>query len=200
MARKTEPAPLFGAATGPGFGSLRTAAGGLVAAALTNWRAVLDEHHKTAPDDNLGWLRTVYLVPSAIGRTWQQLQSVEAIYGHNWDGKKKCRLKSVIQFDGQPWASTSGGPGSPPEDVSLTQLLTPEFVAASLAGGMHTWPERQDEKLRRTLGSNFFAVGPVYPKTGDEQWALGYNVRVIPVEGLALGQWFKITLPPAPKW
>lgn len=199
MARKTDPAP-FGSSTGPGFGALRTAAGGLVATAVANWRATLDEHHKSAPDDNLGWLRTVYLVPSAIGRTWQQLQSVEAVTSHNWDGKKKCRLKSVLQFDGQPWASSSGGPGSPPEDVSLTQLLTPEFAQASIAGGMHTWPERQDEKLQRTLGRNFFAVGPVYPKAGDEAWALGYNVRVIPVEGLALGQWFKITLPPAPKW
>lgn len=201
MARKNTPAPTFGTATGPGFASLRTAAGGLVSSALTAWRAKLDEHHKAAPDDNLGWLRTVYLVPSAIGRTWQQLQSVEAIHAHNWDGKKKCRLKSVIQFDGQPWASSSGGPGSAPEDVSLTQLLTPEYIAASLAGRMYSLPERQDEKLRRILGANFFGVGPVYPKTGDDdEWALGYNVRVIPVEGLALGQWFKITLPPAPKW
>lgn len=198
MARRTNPAPVFGTSTGPGFGSLRTAAGGLVAAALTDWRAKLDEHARSAPDDNLGWLRTVYLVPSAIGRTWQQLQSVEAVTAHNWEAKKKCRLKAVVQFDGQPWASMAAG--GDPMDVALTQLLTPAYAEASVAGGVFSWTARQDDKLVRTLGRNFFAVGPVYAKASDDAWALGYNVRVIPVEGLELGQWFKVTLPPAPQW
>lgn len=200
MARKATPAPKFGTDTGPGFGSLRTAGGELVAKALTDWRATLDEHSRTAPDDNLGWLRTVYLVPSAIGRAWQQLASIDVLMSHNWEGRKRCRLRGVIGFDGQQWASTAGGDKAPPGDIALTQLLTPDFVKASIAGGMYTWQERQDDKLVRALGRNFFAVGPVFGKSGDEEWALGYNVRCIPVEGLELGQWFKITLPPAPQW
>lgn len=200
MARKTPAAPKFGTETGPGFGSLRTVGGELVATALAAWRAKLDEHHRATPDDNLGWLRTVYLVPPAIGRAWQQLASIDVVMQHNWEGRKRCRLRGVIGFDGQSWASTSGGDGAAAEDVVLTQLLTPEYITASVAGGCCTWPERQDEKLIRTLGRNFFAVGPVYPKHGDDEWALGYNVRCIPVEGLELGQWFKITLPPAPQW
>jgi hypothetical protein len=200
MARKAPPAPKFGMENGPGFGSLRTPMGDLAATALTNWREKLDEHHRATPDDNLGWLRTVYLIPAAIGRAWQVLASIDLVMQHNWDGRKRCRLRGVIGFDGQQWASTAGGEGAPAEDVALTQLLTPEYVKASVAGGVYTWPERQDEKLVRTLGRNFFGVGPVYPKNGDDEWVLGYNVRCIPVEGLELGQWFKVQLPPAPNW
>lgn len=199
MARKTTPAK-FGTEHGPGFASLRTTSGEPVAVALANWRHTLDEHARSAPDDNLGWLRTVYLVPAAIGRAWQQLASIDVIAQHNWEGRKRCRLRGVIVFDELNWASTAGGPEAKPQDVALTQLLTPEHVEASVAGRMLTWPERQDEKLVRTLGRNFFGVGPVYPKNGDEAWALGYNARVVPVEGLELGQWFKVTLPPAPQW
>jgi hypothetical protein len=200
MARKATTAPKFGEENGPGFGSLRTPMGELVATTLANWRDKLDEHHRTTPDDNLGWLRTVYVIPAAIGRAWRTLGSIDVVMQHNWDGRKRCRLRGVIGLDGQQWASTMGGEGAPADDVALTQLLTPEFVKASVAGGVYTYPERQDDKLVRTLGRNFFAVGPVYPKNGDDEWVLGYNVKCIPVDGLELGQWFKIQLPPAPQW
>lgn len=200
MARKKD-TPNFGLAGGPGFSTLRTPTGATVAAVVADWRATLDEHARAAPDDNLGWLRGVYLVPAAIGRTWQQLSSLEAVTTHNWEGRKRCRLRGVVRFDGMEWASMApGGEGAAVDDVVLVQLLTPAYVAESIAGRMHTYPERQDQHLQRTLGRNFFSVGPVYGKTGDDEWALGYTCRCIPVEGLELGQWFRLELPAAPKW
>lgn len=196
MARKAI-APSFGSEDGPRFAALRTPEGQSVAAALADWYRTLNNQNASAPDENLGWLRVVYVVPSALGRAWQQLASVEALVQHDWAGRKRCRLRGVIQFDDAAWASTSPAARG---DVALCQLLTPEHVKASLADGPLTWPERQDPKFQRLLGRNFYGVGPVYPKSGDQAYALGWNVRVIPAEGLSLGQFFKVDLPPAPTW
>lgn len=199
--------PKFGTPEGPKFSQLRVAGIATptsVAEALASWRSRLDEQVRTAPDDNLGWLRVVYLVPPALARAWQQLASVDVVTQHDWAGRKRCRVRGIIGFDDAQWISSAGGPSEgttahPADDVALTQMITPKF-ATEAAGGVYSWTDRQDEALVRKLGRNFFAVGPVYGKTGDEDWALGYNVRCIPVEGLELGQWFKITLPPAPTW
>ena len=195
MARKPL-APSFGSEEGPRFASLRTPEGGSVAAALADWYRTLNDQSAAKPDENLGWFRVAYIVPAELCRAWQQLASAEAVVQHDWAGRKRCRLRGVIKFDDQAWASMSPSDN----DVALCQLLTPEQVKSSVADGPLTWPERQDAKHRRALGSNWYAVGPVYPKSGDEAYALGWFVKAIPAEGLALGQFFKVNLPPAPAW
>lgn len=196
MARKAT-APSFGSEDGPRFGSLQTPEGKSVAGELAEWYRTLNEQKARAPDDNFGWLRVVYIVPSALGRAWQQLASMEEIVRHDWEGRKRCRLRGVIQFDEQAWASTSPAEA---HDVALCQLLPPDAVRASVAQSLFTWPERQADNLQRLLGRNAYGVGPVYPKAGDTAYALGWNVKVIPAEGLSLGQFFKVNLPPAPTW
>jgi len=188
----------FGNPTGPGFADLRTANGQLVVAALSEWRQYLDQVARDTPDENLGWLRSVYLVPAALARSWASFYSLDRIAQHDWAGRKLCRLRGIVKLDDRNWTPISQ---DPLDDEGKGHTALCELIGAdTIEGGPLTYAERVQAEWKRKLGSNFFATGPIYPKAGKEQYAMGYNVRVLAVNGLRMGQWFKVQLPPAPTW
>jgi len=198
---KTKQRGEFGQPTGPGFSDLRTANGELAVAALSEWRQYLDGIARNTPDENLGWMRAVYLVPTTIARAWASMYTLDRIAQHDWGGRKVCRLRGVVELDGALWTPISqdaiGKDGK--GHTALCRLLPPESFDGNV-GGLLPYPERITDTWKRKLGSNFFAVGPVYRPRGDEYFGLGHNVRVLAVDGLKPGQWFRVELPPEPQW
>lgn len=200
MTKKQKAAPRFGAIDGPGFSALRLASGELVVGALSRWRRQMSENGH-ADETNLGWLDRVYLVPTPLARSWAQFESLDLLATES--GKKKLRLRGVVKLDGKEWAVTGGvrraSPDAPPEmdleHVALTELIDAEAMSASSVGRLYTFAERFAPEVTEVLGRNFRGIGPVFAKAGNEPLALGFNARVLPVEGLELGQWFALDLP-----
>ena len=201
MSRKKTPVPLFGATGGPGFSTLRTASGELVASALSRWRRAGGDRGD-AIESNLGWLDRVYLVPVALARSWAQFQSVDQLV--EIEGKKKTRLRGIVGLDGKQWAVTGpmlrehgedAGAQIDLEHLGLTELVQLDEMVGSMVGRVFTFAERFAPEVLESLGRNFRGIGPVYAKAGNEPLALGYNARVFPVEGLELGQWFALDVP-----
>jgi hypothetical protein len=195
MSKRKKP-PTFGQPGGPGFSDLHLPGGEPLVAALSAWRR--------APRDeaNLGWLGNVFVVPSALARSWAVLHSVDIIHADS-GSKKKPRLRGIVTLDGRQWTPT--GPLITHSETNrdeldashlcLTELLPAEIIESGIAGRLFTLEQRMDPTVCEQLGRNFYGVGPVYPKAGEEPLGLGYNVRVFPVEELELGQWFSLTVP-----
>lgn len=196
MSRKK--AAAFGTAEGPGITQLRTANGTRVPIAISEWRRMLDHQAQTIPDDNFGWLRTVYLVPLSLARSWASFFSVDRIVQHE-PGRKRLRLRGSFELDGRLWTPSSQEPldAEGKGHVDLVELL--DALTFTDFPPMNYAQRMTAENVRRH-GSNYRGVGPVYRKTGDEAYVLGYTARAFAVDGLELGQWFKVQLPAAPTW
>lgn len=174
--------PPFGSANGPRFSQLTTPEGRSIADVVAAWNDALPELNQAGG----GWAPVAYLVPPALIRAWAVLSSVEEIRTHDFSGKKRCRLKGVIELDGQAW--TPGGDLEP--GLALLGLLQPS--QDPLPDPLLSWDEAHQNAGQGS--ARLFGIGPLYPKKGDTVYGLGHAARVFPVEQLFLGEWFRLDL------